>query len=134
MTRFLLKPLVYLLVFGILGCTTTNWTVLNQPTSQEFFSLLRITLIDGEKIELINAMVKEESVSGTRGYRAGASPGKHFTVQTSLIRAIEIGDRQTGSSKISGSYFLWVIVPIILVVGALIIACQVDEHNCDRDV
>ena len=132
MIRVLLRPTVYLLIFCLLGCTSTKWTVLNQPTSQEYFSLLRITLIDGEKIELTNAIVKEESVSGTRGYKAGESRGIHFEVRKALIRSIEVGDRQTGSSAKGGSFFLWTIVPVILVIAALVFACNYDKSNCDR--
>ena len=115
MTRFLLKPVTYLLVFGLLGCTSTKWSSMDQPVAQEAIPLIRVSLADGEQIELRDALVTDTSVSGMRGYQNAQSPGTHFTVQADQVQSIEIGNRKTDAGKTA-----WlVIIPVALIlIGA----------------
>ena len=93
MIRFLLKPLMYLLVFGLLGCTSTNWVASNPPASEERIPLIRVTLIDGEQLDLRNAVVAEESVTGIK------SIGMQIKVSSDRVRSIEIGEQEFNAGK-----------------------------------
>jgi len=115
MTRFLLKPLVYLLVFGLLGCTSTKWTALEPQAAQGPSKLLRVTLTDGERIELRDALVTEESVSGMKGYRSANNRGLPFTVPLDQVQSIEYGDLKTSAGETVG-----LIIGVIL--GARVLA------------
>jgi len=114
MTRFLIKPLVYLLVFGLLGCTSTKWTVLDQSTHKGSFQLIRVMLTDGESVELKYARVTDEEVSGTKGYKNANSRGEPFTVSTDQVQLIEIADR---AENFDNTAVLLVAVTLLVIVA-----------------
>ena len=110
MTRFLIKPLVYLLIFGLFGCTSTRWTAMNEPAGEEPIDRLRVTLTDGDRIDLRFALVTDESVSGMRNYRNKRSQGKAFTVLANQVQSLEIGESRTDAGKTGA--FIIIMTPV----------------------
>jgi len=128
MMRFLLKPLVYLLVFGLLGCTSTKWASMDQPAVDEPLDLIRVTLVGGDQIVLRDATVTDESVSGLKDdkNRYARTP---FTVAADSIQSVEIGDRKTNAGK---TFLYVVIVPILILTVVVAVACDIndDPNGC----
>ena len=64
MTHLLIKPIVFLFIVGLVGCTTTKWAALVQTEDEIRNPHIRVTLIDKSQFELYNVIITRETISG----------------------------------------------------------------------
>ena len=92
-------------------------------------------LVESEPIQIAlysdgSAVVTEELVSGTKGYKNARIPGEPFTVPADQVQSIKIGDRKTSTSKTIG---LIIGIPVglgVLLVAAYAVACHGSNGGC----
>ena len=110
MTRLLIKPIVFLLIAGLLGCTTTNFTTFEPPESPTPISHIRVTFISGVQFEAYDAIVTRESISGT------TKSGRSLTVSMGEVWKTEVN---SGRKISAGRTAAVVVGPLLL---ALVVA------------
>ena len=95
MKKLLIKPFVFLLIVGLLGCTTTNtkWAALVQTEDQIRNPHIRVTLIDESQFELYYVIVTRETISGF------TNNDRPFSVSMDEVRTIEV---DIGREVVSG--------------------------------
>jgi hypothetical protein len=100
----LYKPITYALIFGLLGCTGTRWTTVENSTGKSSIPLARITLRDGEILELRDVKVDSTQVSGIHNNEASDryEAGDPYAVQVDLVLSIEEGERIDDTGKAIG--------------------------------
>ena len=84
MTRLLNKPIVFLLVVGLVGCTTTRWRVFEPSESATPIPHVRVTFMSGSQFEAYDAIITRETISGT------TKDGESFAVPIDEVRTIEV--------------------------------------------
>ena len=118
--RLLTLPIVFLLAAGLGGCTSTRWTVVDPPESQAKYRRVKVTLTSGFQLELYNAVLTDELISGM------TKNDRPFTESLDKVRKIEV---DTGVDKKS---FRWayVVVPTVVVIIAVILFPDLYGPNC----
>lgn len=114
--RFLVKPIVCLLVVGLIGCTSTRWTAVEPSASQDPIPLIRVTLVSGEQYEVYDAIISDEGITGVRGkdsraVRARRSDrvlitGEPFRFSADMIQSVEVGEQRISAGKTIGLVLL----------------------------
>jgi len=118
MKQLLIKPIVFLLIVGLVGCTTTKWTTkwtTFEPTeSPDPIPHVRVTFMSGVQFEGYDAIVTRETISGT------TQDGKTFTVPMDEVRTLELyGGREADTPSTATRVGVAVIVVLmsLLIIG-----------------
>ena len=113
MKQLLIKPIVFLLIVGLVGCTTTRWTTrwtTFEPTeSPDPIPHVRVTFMSGVQFEGYDAIVTRETISGT------TKDGKTFTVPMDEVRSIEVDSGREADTASTATGFRVVVIAVLIV-------------------
>lgn len=118
MTRLLIKPIVFLLVIGLLGCTATRWRVFEPSESATPIPHVRVTLTSGSQFKLYDVIVSRETISGT------TKDGKTFAVPMDDVRTILVGDSKISAGRTVGGIVAAAGVVVIVWLAIYSIECS----------
>jgi len=121
MTRSLIKPIVFLLIVGLVGCTTTKWAAFEPTESPTPIPHILVTFISGSQFEAYDAIVTRETISGTtKNEESFTVPMDEVrTLELYMGRELEIGGTATGM----GVALLVVVVLLALSLSNACIGC-----------
>ena len=100
MIRYLIKPVTFVLIVGILGCTSTKWTTFEGDSTDDIIPLARVVLLGGQNVKLRDVRVDSVRVTGVhdRAFEGVYERGDPFVVAVEQVSTIERGDTKDNAT------------------------------------